>query len=60
MRLRQEAVRAAEAALTERAATAERVCREAEHRRRAVEAAAAEAEERAHHAEGEVRSYIFT
>ena len=55
MRLRQEAVRAAEEGLTERAASAERACREAENRRRLVEANAAEAEERAHRAEGEVR-----
>lgn len=54
MRLRQEDVRAAEAALTERACSAEHSCREADRRRRVAEAQAAAAEESAHHAKGEV------
>ena len=58
MRLRQEAVRAAEASLTDRASSAELACREAEKRRRAAEAAVAAAEEQAHKAEGEVRSVL--
>lgn len=54
MRLRQESVRAAEAALADRAAAAENACRDAEYRRRAAEAAAVAAEESAHKAQGEV------
>lgn len=54
MRLRQEAVRAAEASLTDRAASAELACREAERRRRVAEAAVAASDEQAHKAEGEV------
>ncbi|CAM9513184.1 unnamed protein product [Ectocarpus sp. 12 AP-2014] len=59
MRLRQEAVRAAEASLTDRAASAELACREAERRRRVAEAAVAASDERAHKAEGEVESQGF-
>ncbi|CAB1105572.1 unnamed protein product [Ectocarpus sp. CCAP 1310/34] len=59
MRLRQEAVRAAEASLTDRAASAELACREAERRRRVAEAAVAASDERAHKAEGEVESLGF-
>lgn len=58
MRLRQEAVRAAEAALTDRASSAESACRDAEKRRRAAEAAAAAADEGTHQLEGEVRDWI--
>lgn len=54
MRLRQEAVREAEAALADRAASAEQAFREVEKRRRAAEASAAASEEEAHRAEGEV------
>ncbi|CAM9597156.1 unnamed protein product [Ectocarpus fasciculatus] len=59
MRLRQEAVRAAEASLTDRAASAELACREAERRRRVAEAAVAASDEQAHKAEGEVESLGF-
>lgn len=56
--MRQEAVRAAEAALADRATSAEQACREAEKRRRQVEASAAETEQNVHKAEEEVRHVL--